>query len=96
MFNIFSYGMKYENLFFMIMLCLYKQGKKMLQKCYMETVVVALKSSWGTIPLTFYLSVLTRKPNAVKSFHLLMAPGKLPVSLPNAKLFGIAKLENAF
>ena len=45
MFNIFSYVMKYENLFFTIMLCLFKQEKKTLQKCYVETVVVALKSS---------------------------------------------------
>ena len=30
------------------------------------------------VPFTwhFYLSILMRKPNAVKSFHLLMAPGK--------------------
>ena len=79
-------------LFFTIMLCLYKQKKRCKN--------VMWKLLWWHYSqvrshLTF-TSILTRKPNAVKSFRLLMAPGKLPNSLPNAKLFGIAKSDNTF
>lgn len=59
--------------------------------------MVELKSEVrGTTHLTFYLQVLTGKPDGDKRFSLLMAPGKFSVNLQNAKPFGIAKLENAF
>lgn len=60
--------------------------------------MVELKSEVrGTTHLTFYLQVLTGKPNGDKKKGcLLMAPGKFSVNLQNAKPFRIAKLENAF
>ena len=48
MFNIFSYGMKYENLFFMIMLCLYKQGKKNASKMLYGNCCGGIKVKLGT------------------------------------------------
>lgn len=57
----------------MIMHCIYKQKKKKHLKYCLEAVMVILKSEvGGTTHSTFYLQILTGKPNEEKRFSLLM------------------------
>ena len=51
MFNIFSYVMKYENLFFTIMLCLFKQEKKNASKMLCGNCCGGVKVKLG-VPFT--------------------------------------------